>query len=145
MPKPRVWKLETATARRRWPVRENKKPHYITISPDIALGYRRNQGAGTWSIRCTGDGADWVKRLALADDPERSEITSYALRHSSICRALLKGIPVSIVARLHDTSSREIEADYAAYILDVAGDALSRKALLQPQPPAAANVILLRG
>ena len=71
-------------------------------------------------------------------------ITSYALRHSSICRALLKGVPVSIVARLHDTSAREIEAHYAAYILDVAGDALSRKGLLRPEAtPTADNVVQL--
>jgi integrase len=74
-------------------------------------------------------------------DPDA--ITSYALRHSSICRALLKGVPVSVVARLHDTSSREVEAHYAAYILDVAGDALSRKGLLRPEALAADNIIAL--
>jgi integrase len=74
-------------------------------------------------------------------DPDH--ITSYALRHSSICRALLKGVPVSIVAKLHDTSSREIEQHYSRFILDVAGDALSRKALLQRQPPIADNVLVL--
>jgi hypothetical protein len=47
------------------------------------------------------------------------------------------------VAKLHDTSSREIEAHYAAYILDVAGDALSRQGLLQQEPPLAANVVPL--
>jgi integrase len=67
-----------------------------------------------------------AERVGL--DPDL--ITSYALRHSSICRALINGVPVSIVAKLHDTSSREIEAHYAAYILDVAGDVLSRKGLL---------------
>jgi integrase len=70
-------------------------------------------------------------------------ITCYALRHSSICRALLNGVPVSVVARLHDTSSREIEAHYAAYILDVAGDALSRKGLLRPEAMSADNVVQL--
>jgi integrase len=74
-------------------------------------------------------------------DPDT--ITTYALRHSSICRALLKGVPVSIVARLHDTSAREIEAHYAAYILDVAGDALSRKGLLPEATPTADNVVPL--
>jgi hypothetical protein len=67
------------------------------------------------------------------------------LRHSSICRGLLNGVPVSIVARLHDTSAREIEAHYAAYILDVAGDALSRKGLLRSEAPTADNVITLPG
>src|SRR5262245_24797222 len=72
-------------------------------------------------------------------------VTSYALRHSSICRGLLNGLPVSIVARLHDTSAREIEAHYAAYILDVAGDVLSRKGLLRPEAPTANNVVSLKG
>jgi len=71
-------------------------------------------------------------------------ITSYALRHSSICRALLRGVPVSIVAKLHDSSSREIESHYAAHILDVAGDAITRRALLQVEPPpAGGNVVTL--
>ena len=72
-------------------------------------------------------------------------ITTYALRHSSICRALINGVPVSVVAKLHDTSSREIEAHHAAYILDVAGDVLSRKGLLRPEAPAAGNVMSLKG
>jgi integrase len=73
-------------------------------------------------------------------DPD--ETTCYCLRHSSICRALIKGVPVSIVARLHDTSAREIEAHYGMHILDVAG-ALARKALLQPEAPTTDNVVAL--
>ena len=72
-------------------------------------------------------------------------ITSYALRHSSICRALLNAVPVSVVAKLHDTSSREIEAHYAAYILDVAGDVLSRKGLLRPEAPTGGTSSRCRG
>jgi integrase len=100
-----------------------------------------------------GDGTRWLEAnkseqwtifRAVAEraklDPD--QITCYALRHSSICRALLKGVPVSIVARLHDTSTREIEAHYAAHILDVAGDALSRKGLLRPEAPDADNVVV---
>jgi integrase len=68
MPKPRAAKLETATARRKLPVR--KKPYWATISPRIALGYRRNAGAGTWSVRVAEGGAEWIKRIALADDLE---------------------------------------------------------------------------
>src|SRR5438309_8083973 len=49
MPKPRAAKLETATARRRLAPR--KKPYWTRLSPGIALGYRRNAGAGTWSVR----------------------------------------------------------------------------------------------
>jgi integrase len=74
-------------------------------------------------------------------DPD--EITSYALRHSSICRALLKGVPVSVVAKLHDTSSREIESHYGAFIADFA-DNVARQGLLKP-PVVADNVIPLKG
>jgi site-specific recombinase XerD len=68
MPKPRAAKLETATARRRLDVR--KKPYWIRLSPGIHLGYRRNEGAGTWSVRVADGGAEWIKKLALADDLE---------------------------------------------------------------------------
>jgi hypothetical protein len=61
-------------------------------------------------------------------------VTSYALRHSSIVRALLGGVPVAVGAQQHDTSVREIEAHYAAYILDYS-DALSRRALLDTSRP----------
>jgi len=70
MPKPRSSKLETPTARRRLAVR--KKPYWTPISPGIHLGYRRNAGAGTWSVRVADSGAEWVKRIALADDLERA-------------------------------------------------------------------------
>ena len=62
--------------------------------------------------------------------------------HSSICRALLKGVPVSVVARLHDTSSREIEAHYANCTADFA-DEVARRGLLQPDLPVDDNVVAL--
>jgi integrase len=68
MPKPRAAKLETPTARRKLAVR--KKPYWTTISPGIHLGYRRNQGGGTWSVRVADSGAEWIKKIALADDLE---------------------------------------------------------------------------
>jgi hypothetical protein len=71
MPKPRAARLETATARRRLPAR--KKAFFVTISPGIALGYRRNIGGGSWSVRCTSRGADWTKKIALADDLEPAD------------------------------------------------------------------------
>ena len=62
----------------------------------------------------------------------------YALRHSSIVRALLGGVPVAVVAQQHDTSVREIEAHYGKFILDFS-DAISRRVLLdtaRPRQPA---------
>ena len=102
-----------------------------------------------------GDGTRWLatnkseqwgifREVAERAGFDPDVITCYALRHSSVCRALLKGVPVSVVAKLHDTSSDVIEALYAAYILDVAGT-LSRKGLLQPVAPTADNVVTLPG
>src|SRR6516165_106016 len=69
MPKPRKSSLETATARRKLAVR--KGSYFVKISPGISLGYRRNQGAGVWSVRATdGHGGEWLKRIAISDDLE---------------------------------------------------------------------------
>ena len=93
MPKPRASKLETATARRRLEVR--RKPYYVTISPGIQLGYRRNIGGGSWSVRCIAQGADWIKKIALADDLEPADSTHVLTYWQAIdvARALARGHP----------------------------------------------------
>jgi integrase len=53
----------------------------------------------------------------------------YALRHSSIVRHLRAGLPVRLVAALHDTSTEMIEAHYSAFIVDMTED-LARKAAM---------------
>jgi integrase len=63
-------KLDSPTARARLAIA--KKPYWTTIAPGISLGYRRNAGAGTWSVRVFGQGAVWIKRLAVADDLEKA-------------------------------------------------------------------------
>src|SRR6516165_7888569 len=52
------------------PPRGAQETVLATISPGIHLGYRRNAGAGTWSVRVADSGAEWVKRIAVADDLE---------------------------------------------------------------------------
>jgi integrase len=42
----------------------------------------------------------------------------YALRHSSIVRAIRAGLPIRLVAAMHDTSVAMIERHYARYIVD---------------------------
>jgi hypothetical protein len=93
MPKPRSAKLETPTARRKLSVR--RKPYYTTVSPGIALGYRRNVGSGTWSVRRIGQGAEWIKRLALADDLEPADGKHVLTYWQAIdaARALARGQP----------------------------------------------------
>lgn len=59
-----------------------------------------------------------VERAELSAD-----VTAYALRHSSIVRGLRAGLPVRLVAALHDTSSEMIEKHYSAHIVDAMTDA----------------------
>ena len=66
------------------------------------------------------------------------QITIYALRHSSICRALLRNVPIKIVAANHDTSVKMIEDNYSRYISNFA-DAISRDALTEFAPPPASE------
>jgi integrase len=80
-----------------------------------------------------------VERVGL--DPDT--VTSYALRHSSIVRMLLAGVPLRVVAVLHDTSVGQIERTYSRFIVDVVDD-MARKVMLDTAAPAPApNVVPL--
>jgi hypothetical protein len=59
--------------------------------------------------------------------------TIYSLRHSSIARALLRGLPIKVVADWHDTSTGQIEAHYGRFIKHHADD-LIRAVLLDTSP-----------
>jgi integrase len=97
------------------------------------------------------DGAPWGVNLrrpfrAIVEkaglDP--TEVTSYALRHSSITRQLLRGVPIRVVAHAHDTSVPMIEKSYSASISSHS-DALHRAALLDLGAPVSGNVVPLKG
>ncbi|CUU13842.1 Phage integrase CDS [Bradyrhizobium sp.] len=82
-----------------------------------------------------------IERLKLDDDG----ITPYALRHSSIVRQLLQGVPIRIVASHHDTSVAEIERTYSRFITGDPSEALTRATLLDlAKPAAASNVVALK-
>ena len=69
---------------------------WTTISPGIGLGYRRNAGPGTWSVRSTNsDGADWIKRIGLADDlePADGKLVLTYWQAIDVARALARGQP----------------------------------------------------
>lgn len=68
----------------------------------------------------------WRRAVAAAGLP--AETIMYALRHSSIVRGLRAGLPVRLVASLHDTSVAMIEKHYSAYIADAAED-IARRAV----------------
>jgi hypothetical protein len=59
-----------------------RKPHFITIAPGFALGYRRNDGAGAWVTReAIGNGNSRLLKFATADDLEAADggaIMNYA-------------------------------------------------------------------
>jgi hypothetical protein len=81
MPRKARSSFETATARLRLPIKENKKPYWERLGPGLSLGYRRNDHAGSWSIRAAdGAGGEWLKRIGTADDYEAandSDVLSY--------------------------------------------------------------------
>ncbi|MCP3471342.1 site-specific integrase [Bradyrhizobium sp. CCGUVB1N3] len=79
MAKPRNYSLESPTARLKLAIQ--KKPHWQRLGPGLSLGYRRNEGAGTWSIRAAdGQGGEWLKKFGVADDfdkPDAKTIFNY--------------------------------------------------------------------
>lgn len=93
--------------------------------------------ATTAPLLTKSSGAPWRKsdhsrlfaRVAMSCGLDPAEVTIYALRHSSIVRQLLAGIPIRVVAVSHDTSAGQIERTYSRHIDDHA-DALVRRALL---------------
>jgi len=99
------------------------------------------------------NGTAWRPEIADHRDPfERAAraaklpagTTAYSLRHSSIARALLRGLPAKIVADWHDTSVGQIEAHYGRFIKHHY-DELVRGALLDTTPASpAGKVVTLR-
>lgn len=57
----------------------------------------------------------WHRIRTLAELPA---VVPYALRHSSIVRGIRAGLPIPLVAALHDTSTTMIERHYSRWITD---------------------------
>jgi integrase len=111
----------------RWSKSDHSRPFERLVErlPADALETVRQQGADP----------EGLEKAAA----EFEGVTIYALRHSSIARQLLAGVPIRIVAVNHDTSVAMIERTYSHLIADHA-DALSRKALLDVAAPAVGHV-----
>jgi integrase len=90
------------------------------FGPSPAPSYRR------WE---KSDHSRLFARAAKAAGLDPVTVTMYALRHSSIVRQILGGVPLRVVAVNHDTSVGMLERTYSRYIGDHA-DALARVALL---------------
>jgi site-specific recombinase XerD len=71
-----------------------------------------------------------VERLGLSPS-----VTPYCLRHSSIVRQLLKGVPTRVVAAGHDTSVMMLEKHYSRFIIGDPSEALTRATLLDFEKP----------
>jgi integrase len=81
------------------------------------------------------------QRVAKAVGLDPAVVTINSLRHSSIVRQLLAGVPVRVVASNHDTSVAMIEKTYSKYITDHT-DAMTRRTLLDVDAPTlAGNVV----
>jgi hypothetical protein len=63
------------------------------------------------------------------------KITVYSLRHSSIVRCLLAGIPARVVCARHDTGLASLERNYSRFISEHA-DQYARQGLLLRAPAA---------
>jgi len=86
----------------------------------------------------------FARAAKLAELDERAPtLTIYCLRHSSIARQLLVGVPIRVVAVNHDSSVAMLEKAYSRHIGDHS-DSLSRRALLDLEAPAAATVVSIR-
>lgn len=106
--KPLPITVELATHLRK--LAAGKKPHDALLTPIAELARKFRP----------------VTKLLKLDD----EVTPYALRHSSIARQLLKGIPTRLVASAHDTSVAEIERTYSRYIVSDQTETILRDSLL---------------
>jgi integrase len=99
--------------------------------PGPGLGVLEVYQRGPWKAASELSRA-WLAirdRAGLPNEDEgEGKYVAYCLRHNSIIRAL-RTLPVELVARLHDTSSKMISDHYAAYIGD-AFEQLSRDALV---------------
>jgi integrase len=89
------------------------------------------------------DHARLFARAARAAGQDPDEVTMYALRHTSIVRQLLAGVPIRIVAVNHDSSVGMIEKNYSRHIGDHS-DAVVRAAMLDVVDDPVRNVVPLR-
>ena len=81
-----------------------------------------------WLFLCPNGGGNRFPANHAPYSP--NEITIYSLRPSSIARQILRGVPIRVVAVMHDTSVAMIEKNYSALLADHS-DAITRAALIE--------------
>jgi integrase len=108
------------------------RPHWQQVA--VSRWERADRGPWFAAAELTRPWGAIVSKAGLA-----ASTIPYALRHSSIVRGLRAGLPVRLVAALHDTSSAMIEKHYSAFIVD-AMDELAARAVV-PLTTAPATVV----
>src|SRR5262245_59452935 len=111
----------------------------VPISSGLAFRLKQAVGGRAASeLLLQSDGKGWsgnrhyrpFRRTVQRSGLDPDVVTFYTLRHSSIQRALLRSVPVRVVATQHDTSVAMIERTYSRFIADHA-DAITRAAMLE--------------
>ncbi len=135
---------------------QKRNEHYsvpITVQLAAKLKAASKCRADNAPLLMQGDGRPWgdnpgqsyhrdVDKVVTTIGLDPDGVTMYALRHSSIVRMLVQNIPIRLIASLHNTSIRMIEANYSKHITEHSDD-ISRKALLQHEPPTGQNVMAM--
>jgi hypothetical protein len=110
----------------------------VPIPPELAARLRQSVGdrQPTEPLLNKADGTLWNASSHLrlfgrltAEIALDAGVTFYSLRHSSIVRQLLAGVPARVVAAGHDTSIPVLEHTYARHISTVS-DAVVRHTLI---------------
>lgn len=102
----------------------------IGAGKDYSATLLTKPGGEPWK---KSDQARPFRKAAMGAGLDPDEVTMYALRHSSVTRQLSKGVPIRVVAALHDTSVAMIEKTYSVNI-DQHVDAVVRPVLLNLAP-----------
>jgi len=129
-----------------------RKPVPITASLAARLQQAAKDRERAEPLLLRSDGSPWRPETANYHRPviravrsaglDPATVTLYALRHSSIVRSLLAGVPVRVCAAQHDTSTVMLERTYSEHILDHS-DAVARRGLLGAAP-SGENIVPLR-
>ncbi|MET4443279.1 integrase [Bradyrhizobium sp. GM2.2] len=137
--------------------RAKKKVERYSVPITVQLAAKLTQAAKNRPddapLLLQSDGSPWgenpgqtyhrqIDKIVTAIGLDPAVVTVYALRHSSIVRMLLQNIPIRLVASLHNTSVAMIERTYSKYITEHSDD-ISRRALLQDEPPSGEKVVAL--
>ncbi|MBR0710130.1 tyrosine-type recombinase/integrase [Bradyrhizobium liaoningense] len=136
--------------------RAQKKAERYSVPITTQLATRLKRAAkgrtGNEPLLLQGDGLPWDKNpgqnyhrqvdnvvTSIGLDP--AEVTMYALRHSSIVRMLVRGVPIRLVASLHNTSVAMIEKHYSRHITEHSIDDIARTGLLLDSAVTVGNVV----